>query len=197
MAIPPTFLLKGDIETIQRQYYKPLMCVAIGLVLLATSCMVLLVAQSLFSPFHVVVGDSMAPRIRNGDAVTVKSVAPEQVRVGQVVVFQDPGQAGHIVAHRVIGIEDEGYGLLFATRGDRNPDVDGAKVSSSEVLGLPGSRIPYLGTMLRSLQSPDGFTVCVAIPGACALALVFMLALSDKVEKAHQHMGVAITRRAV
>lgn len=181
---------------IERQYFKPLMCVAIGLVVLAISCTFLLVVQGLFSPFHVVVSDSMAPQIRDGDAVTIKSVAPEQIRVGQVVVFQDPSQTGRLLINRVVGVEGEGYGMLFTTRGDRNPETAWAQVSSSEVVGVMGSRLPYLGTVLRSLQSPDGFIICVAIPGACALALIFMLALSDKVEKAHHHTGVSISSRA-
>lgn len=180
---------------IERRYFKPLMAFAIGLLAIAVVCTGLLLVQSLFAPFNLVKGDSMAPVINEGDAVTVKSVAPESIRAGQLIVIQEPGHPGHSYVRRVVGIEGDDLGLIFTTRASGNPEVGPVEVSYVEVLGVVGTHLPHLGSLLRTINSPDGYIICVAIPGACALVLIFMLALSDKVEKAHRRMGVPISHR--
>jgi len=138
----------------------------------------------------------MAPAFRDGDALTVKSVNPAGLLAGQLVVIQEPGNPGHTAIRTVESADEGGSGFVFTTGPGPGGQQAVVGVSYVEVLGVPGTRFPYLGALLRSIRSADGYIFCVAIPGACALALIFMLVLSDKVEKAHGRTGVPVTGRA-
>lgn len=50
----------------------------------------LLIYQSVWAPFQVVRSGSMAPHIETDDAVVIRKVEPEEVEVGQVIIFRDP-----------------------------------------------------------------------------------------------------------
>lgn len=78
-------------------------------------------------------GRSMLTVFRPGDYLVLETVAFDQIRVGDVIVFRGrdaDGETGAIV-HRVIAISPEG----LTTRGDTNPWPDGEPVTKENLLG--------------------------------------------------------------
>jgi hypothetical protein len=74
----------------------------------------------------------MAPTIRSGDRVEVRPLGPAPVRRGDVVLCRAEG--GRLLAHRVIGVDRGGDGLILRTQGDALTGAD-APIDGSQVLG--------------------------------------------------------------
>jgi signal peptidase I len=95
-----------------------------------------------WSPTTVMTG-SMEPRIHPGDVVVAKPVAASEVHRGQVLLFDDPDQAGHLRLHRY---HDNGQAGQIVTKGDANPSADSTPIDRSAVVGVGFLRVPYVGT---------------------------------------------------
>src|SRR5450759_2618830 len=63
---------------------------AVILVIVALSLAMLIIAQRIFNPFHIVVNNSMSPQISKGDAVIIKDIEPNTVKVGEVISSATP-----------------------------------------------------------------------------------------------------------
>jgi len=123
-------------------------------------------------PTTVMTG-SMAPRIVPGDVVVSRPVAPDELRVGQVLLADDPDQAGHLRMHRFV---DTGRGGSVVTKGDANPERDSTAITRSDVHGVAFLRIPFVGTPLVWMR--DGAWSKVALL-VLAVAAVLWLATVD------------------
>jgi signal peptidase len=79
-------------------------------------------------PVMAVVSSSMEPTFSKGDLVVIKGVEPEEIKVGDIIVYYNPFK--HIpVVHRVVAIEEMDGRRYFITKGDNNltnpyPDQD-------------------------------------------------------------------------
>ena len=80
-----------------------------------------------------------------GDVIAVKHVPPDEITVGDVILFYTPrGQ----VIHRVISIEHRGGVYYYTTKGDANPASNESiekDIPYQNVKGKLVARIPYLG----------------------------------------------------
>ena len=56
-------------------------------------------------PLVYVASNSMYPTLRVGDLLFVKGVKPEDIRVGDVVIFIKPTGTGERIVHRVVSIK--------------------------------------------------------------------------------------------
>ncbi|BBL68718.1 signal peptidase I [Methanoculleus chikugoensis] len=92
----------------------------------------------------IVLSGSMTPLMLPGDVIIVAPTDPDQVRVGDVIVFQHPGQDDRmVITHRVTGIDaDTG---LYSTKGDANSAPDRFSVSKGDIIGRPIFLIPFIG----------------------------------------------------
>lgn len=120
------------------------------------------------TPFVVVEGYSMLPTLYNGDIVIVYKPPPDDIKVGDILVYQS--LRGELVIHRVVGIKTgpQCNPVCYVTKGDNNPIDDVALslqpypgISYDEVvgvvyqvnIGIDGRsvkvplRIPYLGLL--------------------------------------------------
>jgi signal peptidase I len=61
-------------------------------------------------------GDSMSPLIKKGDTITIKSVAPEEIKPGDIAVFDSQGK---LCAHRLIRKYSIGNRHVFITKSDK------------------------------------------------------------------------------
>jgi signal peptidase len=66
-----------------------------------------------------VVSSSMEPTLKRGDLVVVKGVSPEEISIGDIIVYHNPFQRVAVV-HRVIDIKKDGDEFIFYTKGDNN-----------------------------------------------------------------------------
>src|SRR5438874_6715822 len=69
---------------------------------------------------YVVRSGSMAPAIDTGDLVITRSISPSEAKVGEIVMFKDPEEAGRLITHRVRAMHERDGRFYFVTRGDAN-----------------------------------------------------------------------------
>ena len=107
------------------------------------------IALNTSTPMVVVVSDSMAPNINKGDLLFLQGVDPEDIEVGDVIVYDAHGlwvgAPDDPIVHRVIDIIEEDDKLYFVTKGDANDHKDKEPVPGNRVLGKVIGRIPYVG----------------------------------------------------
>ncbi len=112
-------------------------------------------------PLAVVESSSMVPTLNIGDVVIIVGVNPEDVKVGDIIVYNKVSFTASKepvilslktpIIHRVIGIIKVGDRVFFITKGDANIAKDSWYIPQEGVLGeavmLNGYplRIPYVG----------------------------------------------------
>ncbi|WP_166785649.1 MULTISPECIES: LamG-like jellyroll fold domain-containing protein [Cryobacterium] len=89
-----------------------------------------------------VASDSMAPRIRAGDVVVAMPVDDDDLRVGQVLLVDDPDHDDRFRLHRMVA--SDGTGALVL-QGDANPTVDTSTIPRDAVRGVGVIRVPFAG----------------------------------------------------
>src|ERR1700691_1894788 len=92
-----------------------------------------------------VLGSSMAPTLRPGDILSVRRAAPEEISVGQLIVFSS---GPRLITHRVVATaEDEGV-RRWVTRGDRT--------CCDDPTVLPENLIAVVESVSRRTSRGDG-----------------------------------------
>jgi signal peptidase I len=116
-----------------------------------------------------VLSASMTPTFPVGSLLVVGPIDPSEVRPGMAITFDDPGQPGRMVTHRVIATAP-GERLAFETQGDASTHADPFPVPARSVRGEVLWHVPGLGHAVHALRWPTGFVLLVVLPG---LALAF------------------------
>ncbi len=130
----------------------------------------------------VITGDSMSPHMRAGDAAVLQPLSGSQLRVGQVVTLQPPGQRTY-VTHRIVAIErkvvkadgDSGYltdpvtgkpmtSWFVRTKGDGNQTPDENLTPIGSIRGQVVDRIEGFGKVLLWSRTPSGRLTLFAPP---------------------------------
>ena len=104
--------------------------------------------------------DSMEPEYSVGEAVFVKPVAPQDIKVGDAITFRLGTDSELTATHRVVRIEEEKQ--QFITKGDANESEDTTPVGYSRVVGKVVFGIPLLGRLSFYLHSYTGVVICIA-----------------------------------
>ena len=84
---------------------------------------------------------SMQPKLRPGDVVIAVGDGGSGIKIGTIVVFQDPSR-GDLVTHRIVGVNDDGS---YITKGDANGVNDAQAVPPEYVRGIGEWVVPYVG----------------------------------------------------
>ena len=119
---------------------------------------------------YVVLSGSMSPAFEAGGLVVVRPAEAEEIAVGDIITYWEPGEGAKLTTHRVVEVEDEN-GLQFITKGDANEVVDQEPVPAENLVGKVVFAIPYAGYVADFAQSPQGLVTLVIIPGI--LIIVF------------------------
>ncbi len=114
--------------------------------------------------YVVVTGTSMEPTYDDGDLV-VATVA-DSYDVGDVVVYDAPGDRRFTVIHRIIETTAGG----FITQGDNRAEPDGWVVAPETIRGTASVHVPHGGSFVRLVRQPPVVFAVVAGVGA----LMFM-----------------------
>lgn len=123
----------------------------------------------LFNAF-VIVSQSMVPNIKVNDAVVIKRIEPEDLKIGDIITFSstDPNYVGLIVTHRIVGKELSQNGdYIFRTKGDNNNVEDSALVHEDKIYGKVFLKIPKLGYVRYILTTKKGFVLFIIFPTIC------------------------------
>lgn len=82
--------------------------------------------------------------LKVGDVVVVKKVPPEEIHVGDIILFYT--EKGQII-HRVVYVRRSGNNYYYTTKGDANPIIMSVEkdIPYEEVKGKLVKKIPYIG----------------------------------------------------
>jgi signal peptidase len=120
-------------------------------------------------PVLIVAGPSMEPAIPLGAAVILADVAPEALRVGDVVSLRSgPSQA--IFTHRITRVVERDGSPWIETRGDANAAADASLTPASAILGRVAVTLPVAGYLLTLLSSPIGIVFALSLGGVLLVA---------------------------
>ncbi len=113
----------------------------------------------------IVLSGSMVPVMLPGDMVISRSVDPNELQVGDVIVFHPPGsEPDTLVTHRIISLK-EGKERLFQTKGDANNVQDDFKLPVSNVVGELTFVIPFAGYLPDTVKhNKNIFLFTVILP---------------------------------
>ncbi|AFH42367.1 signal peptidase I [Fervidicoccus fontis] len=138
--------------------YKSDMIFIIVLIILVISIRpALSEATGLSNPVAVVKGTSMLPLLKEGDIVFLIHKSPDQIKVGDIVVYERLG--GGYIIHRVVAIENISGVVYYTTKGDNNPIDDSALGQFPSGLGITYDRI------IGVVWSPDNRTFVIPYLG--------------------------------
>lgn len=102
----------------------------------------------------LVMSDSMMPSMRTGDITIASPMSiqdlKDNVKIGHVLLAENPAQPGSLYTHRVLSIEDNH--TVFVTKGDANKTVDSTKLPIDKVKGMERVLVPYLGLPFQSAK---------------------------------------------
>ncbi|WP_219818318.1 signal peptidase I [Clavibacter michiganensis] len=120
---------------------------------------------------------SMRPGMPPGTLVVIRPIAPQELRIGDVVTYQiDSGQPT-VVTHRVVGVAYDGSGQrTFTTRGDANGSDDPRPVRAVQIRGEEWYHVPYLGYVNSLLSGQQRGVGRLLIAGALLSYAAWMVA---------------------
>lgn len=123
---------------------------------------------------QVVKSGSMRPMLERGSVVWVKPTPMRELRVGQVITFQNPIKRGdELVTHRIVAIESLEGRRVFVTKGDANASRDPWRAEVKHQAGVLVAHVPYVGRLSFIAHDRRGYIGLFAVP----VALLALLAL--------------------
>jgi signal peptidase I len=140
----------------------------------------LVIMQGLLNPFNSVRSASMSPEIKINDGVVKRPLDPQELQVGQVIVFPDPQDGSQHLVSRIVEIRQQNDQPLFVTKGDQSLFDDPYPVPAGNVEGVVSKRIPGLGPFIDYANSTYGFIVTVLLPSCI---IVFYLIVRHRRKK--------------
>lgn len=125
---------------------------------------------------------SMEPTIPTGSVILSRPVAPEEIEVGDVIVFASPTGATvaaggdgafesdgqMLITHRVVGVETDG-GLAFRTKGDGNDAEDPWMVTPEMLRARYVGHVPVLGGIVSHPDLRRWLYLAVAAAGVVVI----------------------------
>ena len=145
------------------------------------------------TPLLTVKSGSMTPTLNVGDIILMEPVNPEDLKVGDVIIFYSPG-TNKLIVHRVVKKTPEGV----YTKGDANPGIDWwSPVPYENIVGRwTGFKIPnwlgigYLSLFLSGeLYPPYGRIVLMIL-----VIVNVLLILADLIEHKRSRESMAEDR---
>lgn len=124
-----------------------------------------------------ILSGSMRPGFPVGGIVATQRVPVSTLRVGDVVVFHPPHQAGVTYIHRIVWLERKGDRLLVRTKGDANVYRDPWTLRVRGPVAYQARfTLPLLGYAAVWLHSPGGRRDMLIVAGCaflvCAVSLL-------------------------
>ncbi|RLG60579.1 signal peptidase I [Candidatus Geothermarchaeota archaeon] len=154
-----------------RKVLKAFLMITASIIAVLASFQVIKFVFGTSSPFCVVVSPSMYPTLKIGDFLIVKSTAPSELKVGDIIVFHNPLNPEELTVHRIVAIIRKNGKSFFKTKGDANAWNDPWIVSEELIEGKVEHVIPYVGFITIALQPPINY-ILMAL-------LIVMIVLSE------------------
>jgi signal peptidase len=144
---------------------KDIIIVVIGIAII---WMGLRVAFGTENPFYVVSSGSMIPNLNIFDVIVVQGhVNFDQLKVGDIIVFNRPDGHDKVIVHRVAEIVNKDP-VVIRTKGDANPgSIPGTDfpITKGDYIGKVVYVIPQIGYVTRILTPPINYIIIAVIVG--------------------------------
>ena len=151
----------------------------LAILLVIAGCAAWIVPSAFGYSRYVITGGSMTGTYDKGSAVFEKPVAVADLKVGDVITYMPPADAGvpHLVTHRILKMQPaQGGGVLFTTQGDNNPDPDPWHFklldSTQPVVQFA---VPHVGWLFIGLADRQVRMAVIGLPAA----VVALMALGE------------------
>jgi len=120
------------------------------------------------NPFYVVSSGSMYPELSMHDIIVISGHALfEDVRIGDIIVFDRPIDHDKVIVHRVVAVVDDDP-LTLRTKGDNNQNSmvgTDYPITEEEYKGTVIHVIPQVGYITEILQPPINYIIIAVIIG--------------------------------
>ena len=120
------------------------------------------------NPFYVVSSGSMYPELAMHDIIVISGHAPfEDVRIGDIIVFDRPKDHDKVIVHRVVAYVDDDP-LTLRTKGDNNQNSmvgTDYPITEEEYKGTVIHVIPQVGYITKILQPPINYIIIAVVIG--------------------------------
>ena len=152
-------------RSFKKEAIRSIFIVAIGMVAIWIA---LFVGFGTMNPFYVVASESMVPALEVYDVLVVQGNIPfEDIRLGDVIVFNRPSDHDRVIVHRVISVTDDDPKTIM-TKGDANrssiPGTD-YPITEEEYIGKVIHTIPDAGYVTQALKPPVNYIIIAIIIG--------------------------------
>lgn len=121
---------------------------------------------------YVIVSGSMEPIIKIRDAVIIKRVKEDNIKIGDVVTYRSMDEAfyGILITHRIVNIEERDGRKVYITKGDNNETIDRSPVEFYQIQGKVVMKVPKIGYLKYFLIDYYGWIIAVLIPSAAIVS---------------------------
>jgi signal peptidase len=152
-------------KSVSKGIVKDIIIVAIGVIAIWIGLQVAFGTQN---PFYVVASGSMIPVLQVYDVLIVQGHEPfEDIKVGDIIVFNRPSGHDRVIVHRVAAIIDD-EPKTIRTKGDANPaSIPGTDfpITKEEYIGKVAYVIPQVGYVTQLLKPPINYIIIVIVIG--------------------------------
>ena len=120
------------------------------------------------NPFYVVSSGSMYPELAMYDIIVISGyVSFDDVKIGDIIVFDRPKDHDRVIVHRVVAVVDDDPKTL-RTQGDNNQNsIVGTDypITKEEYIGKVVHVVPQVGFITKILQPPINYIIIAVIIG--------------------------------
>ncbi len=139
------------------------------------------VSMGTSNPLVVVESESMLPTLEVGHLLVLQARAPEQIQVGDIIVF-DASYHNKPIVHRIIEIQNVTGEFHYYTKGDNNALSDPGYRVHEDIIGVVVLAVPYIGHVTLFLHEPYGFAIVVVLFLALLILPEFFMKDEDEDE---------------
>jgi len=128
------------------------------------------------NPFYVVSSGSMYPELAMHDIIVISGhMLFEDVKIGDIIVFDRPKDHDRVIVHRVVAVVDDDPKTL-RTKGDNNQrSMVGTDypITEKEYIGTVVHVIPQIGFITQILQPPINYIIIAVIIGIMIIRQIY------------------------
>ncbi len=130
---------------------------------------------------YTVVTKSMVPKYNVGDMLLSKQIDPNNIKVGDDVVYLGKADSfnGKIVTHQVINIEGEGVNKVFHTKGIANT-IEDPTITGDQIYGIVVAKLTILSIITKIISNIYGIFFLVIVPIVILVFGVIMDVVNDR-----------------
>ena len=128
------------------------------------------------NPFYVVSSGSMYPELAMHDIIVISGhMLFEDVKIGDIIVFDRPKDHDRVIVHRVVAVVDDDPKTL-RTKGDNNQrSIVGTDypITEKEYIGTVVYVVPQVGFITQILQPPINYIIIAVIIGIMVIRQIY------------------------